>query len=79
MASSVRLRVKVGGALAADLGRSEVGLVVAETLTLREVAHAVGVSPGLVMLYIVNGTVQSPEFVPRDGDEVLLIPAVSGG
>ncbi|MDA8216622.1 MAG: MoaD/ThiS family protein [Dehalococcoidales bacterium] len=79
MAGSIRLRVKLGASLASLVGKSETELQLEGPLPLREVAERVGVSPNLVMLYVVNGALQTAEVCPADGDEVLLVPAVAGG
>jgi molybdopterin converting factor small subunit len=73
------LRVKLGGNLATLAGKAQADLELAEPLPLREVAQRAGVSPQLVMLYAVNGTVRPAEYCPGEGDEVLLVPAVAGG
>jgi molybdopterin converting factor small subunit len=79
MMATVSLRVKLGGGLAAQAGTNERAVTVPDTTTLRQVAELAGVSPALVMLYAVNGVVRPPSSLASDGDEVTLIPAVSGG
>ncbi len=80
MGASTRLRVKLGGSLAALAGFTETELLVqGGPLPLHEVARQAGIPPSLVMLYAVNGVVQPADFTPADGDEVLLVPAVAGG
>lgn len=77
--ASVRVRVRLGGGLAAAAGFTETEATVESSTSLAELAGLVGVSPSMVMLYAVNGTVREPTYPLKDGDEVLLVPAVSGG
>lgn len=77
--ASVRVRVRLGGGLAAVAGFSETEVTGEHSMSLVELAGLVGISPSLVMLYAVNGKVREAAYRLEDGDEVLLIPAVSGG
>ncbi|MHB1132371.1 MAG: MoaD/ThiS family protein [Chloroflexota bacterium] len=79
LGASASVKVRLGGSLAQMTGADLYEVRLDEALTVAAAAALVGVSPDLVMLYCVNGTLRPPEHRPMAGDEVLLIPAVAGG
>lgn len=79
MAGSHRITLRLGGSLPEITGCVRCDLILDEGVTLAELATQAGVSPRLVMLYSVNGTLRTADYEPVPGDEVLLIPAVAGG
>jgi molybdopterin converting factor small subunit len=75
----IKLRVKTAGSLAIVSGVDCADVETIEQSTLQDVVRQLGVAPELIMLYAVNGTLQAAGYRPQNGDEVVLIPAVSGG
>lgn len=60
-------------------GRAEVLAEVGSGSNLSDLMRVIGVPPEMVMLYQVNGKVERSDYLVRDGDEVVAIPAVAGG
>lgn len=77
----MQVKVKLSGTLPSLLkrDRAEVVTEVDPGTTLVDIMRAINVPPQLVMIYQVNGKVQRSDFQPKDGDEIVAIPAVAGG
>ncbi|MEW6662049.1 MAG: MoaD/ThiS family protein [Bacillota bacterium] len=43
------------------------------------VQQKLGLNPAVVVAVIVNGQRQEKDYIPKDGEELFLIPPVSGG
>ncbi|MCL0065508.1 MoaD/ThiS family protein [Dehalococcoidia bacterium] len=77
--------MKVKLSFTADLKylvKGEDGAVVVETgepLSLREILESLGVPPDKVVFGAVDKQLKRLDYVPRDGETVLLLPPISGG
>lgn len=77
----MRVKVRLAGALPRLIGSgcSEMELEVPPEATLAEILPLIGVKPGLAMLYSVGGELRPTTYRPCEGEEIVVIPAVSGG
>jgi len=48
-------------------------------LTLRQIMNELGINPQLIMGVVVNGKLQKKEYIPENGDRVILLSPPSGG
>ncbi|MFA5793929.1 MAG: MoaD/ThiS family protein [Candidatus Brocadiia bacterium] len=47
--------------------------------TVKQIISDLGIPEGMVMLVSVNDHQESMDYIPKDGDDIKLIPPVSGG
>lgn len=60
-------------------GKDGLVLTLEEPLTIKEILSTkLGVDPGAVMAVLVNGHYQKRDYVPREGDEIVLVPPLGG-
>lgn len=75
----MRLTISASGALTEYLGATPTEIEADQVATIGEILIRLGVPPALPVAIFVNGLPGNPTDKPRDGDFLLLIPAVTGG
>ena len=77
------MKVKLGayGILRGYLGESEPGqeTEVAPDKSIRQIIAELGIPDGMVMIASVNDQQQNLDYIPKAGDDIKLIPPISGG
>ncbi|MFH1228042.1 MAG: MoaD/ThiS family protein [Planctomycetota bacterium] len=77
------MKIKIGayGILKSYIGESEPSkeTEVDGSKTVKQIISDLGIPEGMVMLVSVNDRQESMDYIPKDGDEIKLIPPLSGG
>lgn len=47
--------------------------------SIREIVQELGIPNGMVMLISVNDQQKNPDYIPQDGEDIKLVPPISGG
>ena len=78
----MKITIAAYGILRSYLGQNSVTPIEKEfdkPVTVREIAEEMGIPAGMVMLVAANDEQKTFDYVPKDGDEIKLIPPISGG
>jgi len=51
----------------------------AKPVSIREIIDEMGLPAGMIMLVAANDEQKDFDYIPKDGDEIKLIPPISGG
>lgn len=77
------MKIKIGayGILRSYLGESEPGneTEINSSKPIKQIISELGIPDGMVMLVTVNDKQESLDYIPKDGDDIKLIPPLSGG
>lgn len=77
------ISIKAGGELRnllkPNIGQYTMQIEVPEGVTIREIINTVGIKIELIAFVHTKGKIQRFDYVPRDGDIIILQPPVSGG
>ncbi|MBS3975929.1 MAG: MoaD/ThiS family protein [Syntrophomonadaceae bacterium] len=76
----MEVTIKATGVLLNYLPGGTMVLYLEEPLAVKEIVRQkLGLNPAVVAAVIVNGKRQENDYVPKDREEIFLIPPVSGG
>lgn len=77
------MKIKIGayGILRSYLGESEPGkeTEINGSKPIKQIISELGILDGMVMLVTVNDKQETIDYIPKDGDDIKLIPPLSGG
>lgn len=77
----MQIRVRVTGLLTEyfPAGKGELQVILESALTIKEILKKIKVSHELVLTIIVNGERKDLLYVPKEGEEIVLISPLAGG
>ncbi|MFH0888311.1 MAG: MoaD/ThiS family protein [Planctomycetota bacterium] len=78
----MKIKISAYGILKSYLGSSNSTSVereIAQPKSISEIASELGIPDGMVMLVAVNDEQKNFDYIPKEGDEIKLIPPISGG
>ena len=78
----MKIKIAAYGILRSYLGQNNSTFYVKEfsqPKTIGEIINDIGIPEGMVMLVAVNDKQKNFDYIPRDEDEIKLIPPISGG
>jgi molybdopterin converting factor small subunit len=78
----MKIKLTAYGILRSYLGQNTISSIekqITHNKTTREIISELGIPDGMVMLVAVNDQQKNLDYVPQDGDDIKLIPPVSGG
>ena len=78
----MKITIAAYGILRSYLGQNTVTSVekeISKPVSIREIIEEMGIPAGMVMLVAANDEQKDFDYIPKDGDEIKLIPPISGG
>ncbi|MFH1232152.1 MAG: MoaD/ThiS family protein [Planctomycetota bacterium] len=78
----MKIKISAYGILKSYLGQNNSAFFekeISQPKTIEEIINDIGIPLGMVMLVAVNDQQKKFDYIPNDGDEIKLIPPISGG
>ena len=78
----MKIKIAAYGILRSYLGQTSVTSMekeLSKPMTVREIMEEIGIPAGMVMLVAANDEQKDFDYIPKEGDEIKLIPPISGG
>jgi molybdopterin converting factor small subunit len=78
----MRIKIAAYGILKSYFGQNSSTFYekeISQPKTIGEIINDIGIPDGMVMLVAVNDEQKNFDYIPNDGDEIKLIPPISGG
>jgi molybdopterin converting factor small subunit len=78
----MKVKISAYGVLKSYLSQNNSGFCereINQPKTIEEIINEIGIPLGMIMLVAVNDQQKNFNYIPEDGDEIKLIPPISGG
>ncbi|MEW6026781.1 MAG: MoaD/ThiS family protein [Planctomycetota bacterium] len=78
----MKIKITAYGILRSYLGQGSVTTMEKEInpgKSVREIAGEIGIPDGMIMMVAVNDQQKDFDYIPQEGDDIKLIPPISGG
>ncbi|MEK7310109.1 MAG: MoaD/ThiS family protein [Planctomycetota bacterium] len=78
----MKIKITAYGILRSYLGQGSVTTLekeIAHPKSVKEIVSEMGIPDGMIMMVAVNDQQNDFDYVPQDGDDIKLIPPISGG
>ncbi|MBI5778055.1 MAG: MoaD/ThiS family protein [Planctomycetes bacterium] len=78
----MKIKITAYGILRSYLGQGSVTTLekeISRPKPIKEIAGEMGIPDGMIMMVAVNDQQKDFDYVPQDGDDIKLIPPISGG
>jgi molybdopterin converting factor small subunit len=78
----MKIKISAYGILKSYLGQGSVTAIdkeISPSRSIKEIISEIGIPDGMVMMIAVNDQQKDLNYVPQEGDDIKLIPPISGG
>jgi len=78
----MKIKITAYGILRSYLGQGSVTTLekeISQPKSIKEIASEIGIPDGMIMMVAVNDQQKDFDYVPQEGDDIKLIPPISGG
>lgn len=78
----MKIKITAYGILRSYLGQGSVTTLekeISQPRSVKEIASEIGIPDGMIMMVAVNDQQKSFDYIPQEGDDIKLIPPISGG
>lgn len=78
----MKIKITAYGILRSYLGQGSVTTLekeISQPQSIRDIVNEMGIPDGMVMMVAVNDQQKEIDYISQDGDDIKLIPPISGG